>query len=428
MRRRSLALCCAVGSLSIVAACGPSPASVLHGADRTVYAAITAKGAVPTFWNRLANAQHQLVTTNEPARDALESARVEVASGEDLYVVEGVLPDAPLAGERARLENFALVAIPAESDIGARLTTPQLHAERVPLGFTTVARRARSRADAPGIGVPSTLAVDRAFLETKLAEFSGATPTILNGKEVTIAERRSSAGRINARAWLRREYEALGFTVVEQPYGSRGASNVVAERRGRDASRYLVLSAHLDNVGNAGADDDGSGTVSVLAAAQALSATELAYTLRVVAFDEEEAGLVGSAAYAKALDTQTHWDGFVGNVSVEMTGYDGNDDGAFHVIDCNENTSAALSAAVVQVVGRDPLRLHRADACTNRSDHASFWRYDQPSIVISQDFFGGDDNPCYHKACDRVGGVNFDYMTRMATALARATEEFIGHP
>jgi hypothetical protein len=328
------------------------------------------------------------------------------------------------------LGGFALVAWGDGKSLDAVLERPQLYAQRVPAAPIV-------RGDAPARRLAlaattrtsdSTISIDPAFLRAKLNELSGATPTVVDGRTVTIAERSSNAGRANARAWLRREYEALGFTVAEAPYGSSGAANFVAEKRGRDATRYLVLSSHYDDVGNAGADDDGSGTVTVLAAAQALSRSELAYDLRVVAFDQEENGLVGSAAYARALDAQTRWAGFMGNVSVEMTGYDGNDDGAFHVIDCNENTSADLSAAVARVVARDPLRLRRSDACTDRSDHASFWRYDQPSVVVSQDFFGGDDNPCYHRACDRVDRVNFDYMTRMTTAVARAAEELIGRP
>lgn len=41
-----------------------------------------------------------------------------------------------------------------------------------------------------------------------------------------------------------------------------------------------------------GADDNGSGTVAVLEAARVLSPFEFDYTIRFIAFDEEEIGLV----------------------------------------------------------------------------------------------------------------------------------------
>ena len=49
----------------------------------------------------------------------------------------------------------------------------------------------------------------------------------------------------------------------------------------------------------------------------------------------------------------------------------------------------------------------------------------KPAIVVSENFFGGDGNPCYHQSCDKVDKVNFDYMTRLTTALARAVAELV---
>ena len=136
--------------------------------------------------------------------------------------------------------------------------------------------------------------------------------------------------------------------------------------------------------------------------------------------------MVGSAAYAQQLRDEGQLDGLIGNINMEMTGYNSANDGAFHIIDCNENTSAELSKKFREVAERDQdLRLRFVSACTNRSDHASFWRFDKPAVVLSQNFFGGDGNPCYHKKCDKVDRMNFDYMTRMTSLLARVTQELL---
>src|SRR5690606_6106820 len=136
-------------------------------------------------------------------------------------------------------------------------------------------------------------------------EFSGAVPVSIEGNNITISERRSTTGRANARAYLKQEYERLGFTVSEHRYGSALSLgvNFIAERAGSEAGRFVLLTSHIDNVGNAGADAAGAGTISNLAFAAALSAEPLRYGLRVVAFDQEENGLLGSAAYAKGLST-----------------------------------------------------------------------------------------------------------------------------
>ncbi|KYF83524.1 Zn-dependent exopeptidase M28, partial [Sorangium cellulosum] len=271
-------------------------------------------------------------------------------------------------------------------------------------------------------GEAPDIAIDAGFLEARLGELSGATPVTVGGRTVVIRERGSESGRSLARAWLRQQYDALGFAVREHTYRSGWSQgvNVIAERPGADPSRVLIISAHYDSVSNAGADDDGSGIVSSLAIARALKDAPLRVGLRFVAFDQEETGLLGSKAYAQQLERDGQLAQVVGVLDIEMTGYDSNDDGRYHAIHCNENTSADLAASVESAAARADLGLVRAEACTNRSDHAAFWRYGVPSVAVAQDFFGDDGNPCYHERCDRVDRLNWDYMRRLTQAVGVA--------
>ncbi len=252
-------------------------------------------------------------------------------------------------------------------------------------------------------------------LKEDLEAFSGARETKIGGQTTRISERQSSQGREKARAWLKEQYLSLGFNVATHDY--RTGKNFLAEKEGLDKSKVLILSAHFDSVHNPGADDNGSGTISVLAAARALAHHSLKYNLRVLGFDEEEHGLVGSRAYAAHLSQENQMGSILGVFNVEMSGYDGDSDGAFHVIDCNENTSAQLSQIILDAVDNYALNLVRSPACTNRSDHAAFWAYGAPAIVIAQNFFGGDSNPCYHLACDKTDRIHWSYMTELTKAL-----------
>jgi len=427
----------ALGMIAVLfsfAALGATGSQALQQ-QRTAYFSWTPKGATAQFYNRLANAEGQLVATAVPVAGAWSSQKLTAQPGERLIMVE-LHAGAPLRlpGELARMGGFAVLSEPYGEDLHMINGQNTLYGEElgVKLHTAPVAKEEPvlwRELTAPSVR-PSTITIDRGFLETHVRQLSGDLPVTIAGRQVVIAERRMDASKEAARTYLRQEYEALGFTVTERAYrGGWGFGthvNFVAEKVGQDASRFLLISSHLDSVGNAGADDNGAGTISALAVARALKDQDLKYTLRILAFDEEEIGMVGSAAYAQQLQGEGQLDHMIGDLNMEMTGYNAADDGAFHIIDCNENSSAELSKKFRDVAERDTdLRLKFVSACTNRSDHASFWRFNKPAVVFSQNFFGGDGNPCYHKKCDKVDRMNFDYMARMTSLLARVTQELL---
>lgn len=417
-----------------MAACSADPRGErllgLSARVRAVYVARTEKGAVRTYLNRFATADEQVVVTSDEVSNAKESVRVTARDGETLYLVEpgpgGLAADLP--GERARVGGIAVVAAPSGVDahdaLGANLHlayAEEIGTEMLSVPDAPSALRDRDSSNHNHLDIT----IERSFLELKLRELTGVNTVTVMGRDVKITERKSDVYRAYAREWLRKQYEALGFTAKDVPYGSGGGVNVVAERPGADG-RFLAITAHLDTVGNAGADDDGAGTVAALAIAKVLSASPLKTGLRIVAFDQEELGLLGSTAYAAQLNSVGKLGEIAGVLNLEMIAWDKDNDGAFHAIDCDENTSADLTAVVEHALAADPsLRLHKVDACTNRSDHAAFWRYNRPAIVVAQNFFGGDEDPCYHKSCDRWGNVHFDYMTRMTTLMARTAAAIV---
>ncbi|MDZ4677184.1 MAG: M28 family peptidase [Oligoflexia bacterium] len=256
--------------------------------------------------------------------------------------------------------------------------------------------------------------IDPDFLKTKLMEFSGASPILINGVQAIISERGSNAGRELARKYLALEYAKIGYITTTHSYSATGI-NFIAEKKGLDTSKVVIISSHIDSMHNSGADDNGTGTISALAIAHALAKSEIKYTLRIVGFDQEENGLVGSRNYVNTLQS---FETILLDVNLEMTGFNNRRDGAFHVIDCDRADSKPFSAMLVTAITELALPLKRTSACTDRSDHASFWSKNIPAVVISQNFFGGDSNPCYHKACDKVDRIHFDYMTNITKAVA----------
>jgi Zn-dependent M28 family amino/carboxypeptidase len=151
-------------------------------------------------------------------------------------------------------------------------------------------------------------------------------------------------------------------------------------------------------------------------------------TVRVLGFDREEKGLLGSDAYVATIKNKAE---IIGNINFEMMGFHRRNDGGFHVIDCERaflfgTPSEKLSIEIKNSISKLGLDLKVVKACTNRSDHASFWRAKIPAIVISENFFGGDADPCYHSKCDVVDErLNYSYMERIMEAVLNASETLL---
>lgn len=246
-----------------------------------------------------------------------------------------------------------------------------------------------------------------------------ALRTFTGARDPALANRGSDAGRAAARVFLRKEFEAMGYRVTEQPYRHllwHGA-NLIAEREGK-SGKTLIVSAHYDSVGNPGADDDGTGVIAMLGAARVLKDIPLKHGVRFVAFDQEERGLYGSAEYAKDLVARGAKTAILGDFHLEMMGYNARRDGKFHVISCGRADSEFMLQAFVQTLRNMGSDLRITSACTKQSDHSSFWKRGMPAIVVSENFFGGDANPCYHQRCDDLAHMHPDYFVKIAEAAA----------
>jgi uncharacterized protein with GYD domain len=373
---RSVGAACLV--LAALLSCSTDAETGGNGAGRRVEVSLVERNAVMTFLNRLAVAQGHVVATRKAVASAKEHTTVREDIGTALYLVEGAALEAELRGELARVGGVAIVAAERTVDIHDWLGSSAYFAEAIadtettdsssqgPTAINNPTRDAGSATPFPGplpegsgssspspppsspppvspppsmppasdAGAPPTRdgggptappmpfvpVVERAYLEKNLRELSGATPTDIGNGPFTLSERGSNAGRVAARAWMRRALEALKFTVVEQPFV--GGVNLVADRMGANTKKALILSAHYDSVQNAGADDDASGIISAFGVAHALRAASLTRGLRIVAFDLEEKGLVGSKAYVDAVSKANKLGEIVGVLNLEMTGYD----------------------------------------------------------------------------------------------------------
>jgi hypothetical protein len=265
--------------------------------------------------------------------------------------------------------------------------------------------------------------IDETSIRTHLARLTGASPAPLGGREVMISERGSESGRRAAAEYMKSSFEEIGIPARILQFSSGGLRgfNVEATLRGTEGGRHLWVTAHLDSVHNAGANDDASGLTSILLTAKALKEIGPEHTVHFVAYDLEEVGLFGSTHYVenivKRVREQEGEEAIIGDLQSDMIAYEEDGfDAALGTCGRAGPIDDALSRAAEEI--DSPIDLK--EVCLGRSDHEPFWDAGLPAAVLTDGAIY-DGYPCYHKPCDTVDKLNVSYLRSMIELTAAAT-------
>jgi hypothetical protein len=212
--------------------------------------------------------------------------------------------------------------------------------------------------------------------------------------------------------------QSFGLTVALEPLTYNGTYyNVVGTKLGTTyPDQEYIIGAHYDSLDNPGADDNASGVALVLEAARVLTNYESAYTIRFVAFDREEQGLLGSADYVFNVHSA---DDILGMISADMVAF--NLEGASIVNIFGQAASGPIKQALGEAVasyGAGVTGLVRGSHAG--SDHVSF----ESAGIEACLFIEKWGNPNYHTPHDAVDMENYlDYT--YATNNTRAVVGFL---
>ncbi|MFH0880210.1 MAG: M28 family metallopeptidase [Lentisphaerota bacterium] len=284
--------------------------------------------------------------------------------------------------------------------------------------------------------------VKQTNLYMALSDLTGLQPVVAGGSYTNIRTRFQNSGTPLRRATelAFEKFNALGLQPSYQNWSSSGISgrNVIGSLTGASTpSEIIVLCAHIDDVpasGNApGADDNASGSLGVLAAAEIMRKYSFERTIRFILFTGEEAGLYGSEAYAQAADTAG--DDIVAVLNLDMLAWDGNGDKKLHLYTratsspgyTNDLDIAATFTNVVRTYGLHTGIVTRIIAeYSDWSDHASFLDHGFSAIcAIEEDL--ADFNPYYHTANDTISNIHIPYYTFFVQGVVGATAH-LAHP
>ena len=258
---------------------------------------------------------------------------------------------------------------------------------------------------------------------------SGEDSVIIGDSTVLIARRVSSTGNDLAAEYIKEKLETYGLEIYDQQYSSQGR-NIYAIQWGTTyPEEYFIYCAHYDAVTYFCADDNASGVAGVLEAARILSDYQFNYSIIYALWDEEEIGLVGSNFFAAQADSNNMI--IKGVVNYEMSGYDSNDDGLMDIHTRPISNSVLLSNFLFAIdsIYNLPLQLVIYNPGTTASDHNSFWQKNYSAICFSEAYYGGDFNPYYHSAQDRIDKFNLNYFHNVSKlgigSIAALTENIL---
>jgi hypothetical protein len=211
------------------------------------------------------------------------------------------------------------------------------------------------------------------------------------------------------------------FAIENKTSGETQVNNVIAEMRGSERpDEWILIGAHLDSWDfGTGAQDNGTGTASVLEVARVLSSLGKAprRSVRFALWGGEEQGLLGSYAY-----TQSHKDELIKCVAVLNT-----DNGAGHPkgwkVEGRKDLKAAMqpwSDGLLKDIGGGELSMET----TYDTDHGPFVLYGIPALDLYVDFSKYFE--IHHKASDtfdKVDVVDFKAGTAIVVVTAYAVAQ-----
>ncbi len=224
--------------------------------------------------------------------------------------------------------------------------------------------------------------------------------------------------------YIYNEFQSMDLDVRfhDWSYGGYTDRNVEATLYGtnRLSDEIYIVCAHYDTVANCpGADDDGSGVATVLAAAYILCQYDFNHTIRFVTFSGEEQWMLGSHEYAR--EAYEMGDNIVAVLNVDMIGfaisaYHGNNIKVYY----NE-ASMWLTGFTEYVSERyyDYINLNVIPSGFAYSDQYYFWEYGYNGIFYHEYEF----NYYYHTPQDTIENMNITYATKCSKLIVASLAE-----
>jgi hypothetical protein len=210
-------------------------------------------------------------------------------------------------------------------------------------------------------------------------------------------------------ALLKDLFSKLGMATSEYCY-KVGACSVVAQKAGDGSTQDVILiMAHFDSVGKdfAGADDNGSGTASLLEIARVLKDYSNKKHLRFFATNGEESGLYGAQHYANVLKAAGTLSRVKLAINMDMVGYNSNG-----IVELETNAEYDTLAQWFATLAQEYTTLKpKITLGAWGSDHVPFLEGGVPTLLTIEDW--STKTPFYHGPGDKPNTLNYEYAAEI---------------
>jgi hypothetical protein len=249
-------------------------------------------------------------------------------------------------------------------------------------------------------------------------------------------------GLMSVRSFVLEELQVHGE--VEQHHFGKGADagvNLILRLPGqRPELAPVLVAAHYDGpLGSPGADDNASGVAALLELARRWAQTPPKRPVWLVAFDQEEWGMVGSTALARELKANGQRLHLM--LSLEMLGYTAEEQdypvaamrrlygsrGDFIALVANTGAAALLpglsrgmGAHVKTKVLPVPFK-GRQLPDVRLSDHSPFWDEGYNAVMVTDTSFMR--NPHYHRPSDTIETLDLAFLQAVINGLDAAISD-----
>jgi len=239
---------------------------------------------------------------------------------------------------------------------------------------------------------------------------------------------------VKVAAWIKSQMETLakdtGHDDVTAYYVQTGGNYKqpsVVVKVGNSNEAGVVIGAHMDTLSSMsslkpGADDDGSGSATVMEAARTLLASGMHFNKPIyfIWYAAEEQGLVGSQRVVADFKQKKIPVNAV--VHFDMTGYAYKNETTMWLMDdyTDDNLTSFMSELITTYVKKPVKHSNCGYAC---SDHAS-WTEAGYAASIPAEAAYENTNPTLHTSRDTMDKLSLDHMTDYAKLAVAAAVEF----
>lgn len=254
--------------------------------------------------------------------------------------------------------------------------------------------------------------------EEIISKLTGHSPI---GEDITLKDRYSQEARMMSADYLKNMLGRFCDEVQAEKYSQTGNNIVGTILATAKTDQWIILGAHYDSVKDCpGANDNASGVALTYSVAKHIaSLPNRKYNMKIVFFDEEEKGLLGSKAYAqKLVDEKLN---VVSVHTVDQLAWDEDGDKGIELEVPTDEIQKHYLKIAADFGYKFPIQISDVTS----TDHRSFRRQGFAATGITEEYKNGDTTPHYHRPTDTYETVNFDYLTTITEYVQKVFEDLM---